>query len=315
MSTSEAAAEPASPGGYVLYDDLKARGQLYQKWMDGPDTAETGICRFQPTTANISFKMVNKNELGDAAESMGHEEELLDQLRQPMSDFRKESFEHHVDGEVAFWQGLIGEGILVLESVYHQCGPFMSEVSQRAYEKYYDISTLKHVMFTNIVNIRTMPLIMGTLGMEKKLHPRECHEYGTPDYQALIGSDLGRIVVGLVLSAFPRGTARISRVFISNVEDMAQMRLDIERTLTPAIRKSLADNGLSEEDLEMGSALTDLPEDLSEEGPVTIKQKGKQKVGGKSPAKGSKKTEAITGPNVKTRSMTRKEEKAAQKKS
>ncbi|KAJ5715245.1 uncharacterized protein N7483_012426 [Penicillium malachiteum] len=312
MATSEAATGPASLREYYMYRALLARGKRFQKWMDGPDTGETGVCPFQPPTANISLTQLEKNDLGDCEEAMEYEEYLLDQLRQPMQEFRKEYFDSRLNDTVTFWQGLIGKGILVIESVFREHGPFMSQISQRAYEKYYEIKTLRHVMVLNIVNIETQHLILYTLGLKKESHPRACYEHGTSAYQALIGTEIGRIVVALILSAFPRGTVRISRIFISNVDGMPQMRLDIERTLAPAIRKSLAENGLSEKDLETGSELSDLPEDLSEEESNTNKNKGKQKAGGKSKSYKAKVT--TTGPNVKTRSMTRKEKEAAQKK-
>ncbi|KAJ5701348.1 hypothetical protein N7488_008896 [Penicillium malachiteum] len=299
---------------YHVYRTLQARGERYQKWMDGPDTGEMGVCPFQPTTADISLTQLgDPNDLGDCEEAMWHEVELLDQLRLPKQDVIKEYFDSRSDDRVTFWQGLIGEGILVIESAFREHGPFMSEISQRAYEKHYDINTLKHVMVLNIVNTDTQHLIMYTLGLRNQWYPRKCYEYGTPEYQALIGTEIGRIVAGLVLSAFPRGTARISRVFTSNVTGVAQMRLDIERTLSPAIRKSLADNGLSEKDLETDSDLSEPPKELSEEESETNK-KGKQKAGGKSQAKERKKAKATSGPNVKTRSMARKEKEAAQKK-
>ncbi|KAJ5719756.1 hypothetical protein N7493_007334 [Penicillium malachiteum] len=299
---------------YHMYRTLQARGERYQKWMDGPDTGEMGVCPFQPTTANISLMQLgDPNDLGDCEEPMWHEVELLDQLRLSQQTVVKEFFDSRSNDRVTFWQGLIGRGILVIESAFREHGPFMSQISQRAYEKHYDINTLKHVMVLNIVNRNTQHLIMYTLGLKNQWYPRECYEYGTPEYQALIGTEIGRIVAGLVLSAFPRGTARISRVFTSNVVGMAQMRLDIERTLSPAIRKLLAENGLSEQDLETDSDLSDPPKELfDEESDTNIK--GKQKAGEESRAKEKKKARATSGPNVKTRSMARKEKEAAQKK-
>ncbi|KAJ5110078.1 hypothetical protein N7532_002723 [Penicillium argentinense] len=52
--------------------------------------------------------------------------------------------------------------------------------------------------------------------------------YGTPGYDALLGTRMGKVAVYLVLGVYPRGTCRIARVVTWEHNLEANLRFDIE---------------------------------------------------------------------------------------
>jgi hypothetical protein len=54
-------------------------------------------------------------------------------------------------------------------------------------------------------------------------------EHGTPEYEEILGTQLGRAVACLMISAFPRGTMRIYRIIPYLVASAdVELRFDIE---------------------------------------------------------------------------------------
>ncbi|KAJ5590067.1 hypothetical protein N7450_004039 [Penicillium hetheringtonii] len=101
---------------------------------------------------------------------------------------------------------------------------------------------LKHIFVSGIVNVDTRQFVSHEIHHESKQLPVEFKqvltwEYGTADYQALLATRIGKLVVYLVLGAFERGTRRIARVatwFHTNrLADTTnlQMRFDIEEVV------------------------------------------------------------------------------------
>lgn len=102
----------------------------------------------------------------------------------------------------------------------------------------FHIDTLRHVFFENVQNLETAPFVRRALYTEENnlSWPRkspQTWEYGTPEYDGLLGSRLGKIVGYLVLGAFPRGTRRITQIVTwaadpENHDRRLQIRFDID---------------------------------------------------------------------------------------
>lgn len=91
----------------------------------------------------------------------------------------------------------------------------MSEVSLAFYETDYLIDTLGHVIITNVVNEDTIFFLSGELHgdhLEFSDDWWRTWECGTPEYDALLGTRIGKMVAYMVLGGFERGTKRISRI-------------------------------------------------------------------------------------------------------
>ncbi|CAG8382878.1 unnamed protein product [Penicillium salamii] len=81
------------------------------------------------------------------------------------------------------------------------------------------ITTLKHVIFENVVNDETLGYCRDVLYPRKGVawetaggKPCLKLERGTQEYEEILGTQLGKSVACLVISGFPRGTKRISRI-------------------------------------------------------------------------------------------------------
>lgn len=119
------------------------------------------------------------------------------------------------------WGGRIGPGVVYIHDMLRlkgSGGPYASEITKAVYEKRYPIDTLKHVY---MVDVRDNPeatdfiknkLYSATNGISWPDTKPRSWEHGTPEYQALLGTQLGKTVVYLVLGGFVRGTREITRV-------------------------------------------------------------------------------------------------------
>lgn len=132
------------------------------------------------------------------------------------------------------YQHRTAHGAIFAENITRHFGPYWSQIALAQYAYDHHIDTLRHVYVVNIQNLYTWPYV------ESCLYPRhglqwydddqyQCWEYGTREYQELLGTKLGRGVARLVLSAWPRGTHRIEAIITWTYVGTLQMRFDIER--------------------------------------------------------------------------------------
>ncbi|KAJ5761504.1 hypothetical protein N7533_003543 [Penicillium manginii] len=137
---------------------------------------------------------------------------------------------HHFDGIIA--KGAIF--ITHMERVLGASRPWISELIKAAYENEFSIDTLRHVFFNIVVNKDTSHLIKNLLYAERRglSWPdvdRQIWEYATTEYQAILGTRIGKVVGYLVLGAFSRGTRRISRIVSwPGVMDTITLRFELE---------------------------------------------------------------------------------------
>ncbi|KAJ5390246.1 uncharacterized protein N7496_001314 [Penicillium cataractarum] len=115
----------------------------------------------------------------------------------------------------------------------------MSEVTKAVYERTFDISGLRYVIIKNVMNEQTGKLIKDLLYTSERSIPwpgkygqRDSWEWNTPEYQALLGTRLGKLVAYLVLGSYERGKRRIARIITYRTGDSPwpHMRFDIEDT-------------------------------------------------------------------------------------
>ena len=137
------------------------------------------------------------------------------------------------------WMGRSAYGVLFIENILRTSGsdsPWISEISQAVYEEDFPIETLRHVFVTTVVNRDTLPFVNYLYhNHREELDFGELKEWTSEDdgedFQALLGTRIGKIVAYLVLGAFERGTRRIARIVTwrAGSPRSLQMRFDIER--------------------------------------------------------------------------------------
>ncbi|KAJ5172619.1 hypothetical protein N7492_005212 [Penicillium capsulatum] len=127
------------------------------------------------------------------------------------------------------WLGRGGPGVLSVEDVRRDRsahGPYISELSIAAYKRSFSLDSLKYVFVTYIKNTATR-LVLNNLCPKDEV---TVLEFGTPEYQTLLGTPIGKIVAHLMLGAFDRGSGRISKVTIwwsGPRQNHAQAQFDI----------------------------------------------------------------------------------------
>ncbi|KAK4866425.1 hypothetical protein LT330_008357 [Penicillium expansum] len=231
---------------YVSDDTVanyRAIGAQYQAWIAGPTPTPCPIRRSRVTWADLVHPLEEHGfevylddfrstpeEVGNIAStglSTGNTWHYV-YLRQYgyWDDGRQEGY--------TVYQHRTGLGAIFVENITRQFGPYWAQVAQAQYQLDNHIDTLQHVYFINVQNLHTWPYVEFHLYPRHDLHwfddyEPQCWEYGTREYQELLGTKLGRGVARLVLGAWPRGTHRIDNIFTWTFVGNLQMRFDIKR--------------------------------------------------------------------------------------
>ncbi|KAJ5488156.1 hypothetical protein N7453_011610 [Penicillium expansum] len=231
---------------YVSDDTVanyRAIGAQYQAWIAGPTPTSCPIRRSRVTWADLVHPLEENGfevylddfrstpeEVGNIAStglSTGNTWHYV-YLRQYgyWDDGRQEGY--------TVYQHRTGLGAIFVENITRQFGPYWAQVAQAQYQLDNHIDTLRHVYFINVQNLHTWPYVEFHLYPRHDLHwfddyEPQCWEYGTREYQELLGTKLGRGVARLVLGAWPRGTHRIDNIFTWTYVGNLQMKFDIKR--------------------------------------------------------------------------------------
>lgn len=137
---------------------------------------------------------------------------------------------HRLDGRIA--KGVIF--ITLMERVLGAPRPWTSELIKIAYENQFSLDTLRHIFFDVVINEDTKHLIKNLLytderGLVWPDNTARMWDYQTSEYQAILGTRIGKAVGYFVLGAFPRGTRRISRIVSwAGVLESITLRFELE---------------------------------------------------------------------------------------
>ncbi|OQD68737.1 hypothetical protein PENDEC_c031G02294 [Penicillium decumbens] len=141
------------------------------------------------------------------------------------------------------WTGYTGPGVIWLKNIWKNdnatISPPFSQITQAFYERDFAINTLNHVFMTVVVNEETLGVVeklyldnFGRLGIQL-VEESECSMMawacGTPQFDVLLGTRLGKLAAYLVLGAFPRGSRRIVRIVVQYdwTTEFPTLRFDI----------------------------------------------------------------------------------------
>ncbi|CAG8896274.1 unnamed protein product [Penicillium nalgiovense] len=116
---------------------------------------------------------------------------------------------------------MVGPGILVATAIFRFDNIQWNEIARAVYEIDHPIDTLRHIMFTHVVNEQSEPYIKYILYPRRGRYldfaeGEACErlERGTLEYHEFLGTRLGKAAATLLISSFPRGTRCISRIVI-----------------------------------------------------------------------------------------------------
>ena len=237
----------------LKFGERQAAGRLLQQWMErtGSDTS-VAECPTQPS--RLQLKDLRKSKQFEIDEDMNPyipsqiEDEFVQinitgpssgawgmiSISEPSATDDTEYSDLHV------WEGQIAPGVLIIEEIKKSPGLFISEVCQAIYQNHFSIDTLKYVYMVDVCNRDTLSFVRDVLYTEANglVWPDDkIHDWklGTPEFEALLGTKLGKTVAHFVLGAFRRGTHRISQIRTFHTFETLQLRFSIEEVDTPVV--------------------------------------------------------------------------------
>ncbi|KAJ5735177.1 uncharacterized protein N7483_000302 [Penicillium malachiteum] len=134
------------------------------------------------------------------------------------------------------WSGMTANGVIVMGSISrteNSDHPFTSDIALALYANQFESTdSLRHILFDGVVNAQTRSLVAQHLYRDEDQLGEDIRqwEHGSQEYFELMGTRIGRVAAYTVLSAFPRGSHRISRI-VTDFEPGAlsvDIRFDIE---------------------------------------------------------------------------------------
>ncbi|CAI7673103.1 unnamed protein product [Penicillium crustosum] len=129
-------------------------------------------------------------------------------------------------------------GVIVLRNAYRHDGPWWSQIALAQYDIHFAGNALRHIYLENVVNddttdcVRTIwadtqPPNSQIFDIAPAAVNQMSWDFDTPGYKAILGTELGKGAAAIVLSAYPRGTHRVTRIVVWRL-GVLQIRLDIE---------------------------------------------------------------------------------------
>lgn len=227
----------------ITYADLQALqegGALRQEWIANPKSD----CPIPQSTLTFRdlrhwYKTYYNEELPDPVRDKAIEFGLPDE-KEPYvytSICTEKELTTSPNSLGDIWVGRAGPDVLFIEIIHRMPGstePHSSDIAKAVFENDFDISELRYVFVVDVVNEQTKHFV------ETQLYPTDENgrairdtvlkiwRHGSPEYQSLLETRIGKMVAYLVLGAFPRGTRRIAQIVIWYAESEGQCLGDLQ---------------------------------------------------------------------------------------
>lgn len=236
------------------YGYFQARGRLLQQWLDEPHRPGMQECPFGRTGLAATDLIFQNPAAADWSLSAPawDEGDRLGLLNE--GTYTPVVVADDLPTDLAYnsWEGAVEEGAIWIDSIFREDGPPMSEVTRVIYEAYHDPDTLQYITVLSIVNTTTKFFVTNMLLQgnwpDQRPDPRDVWEFGTPQYQALLGLPFGTLVATLLLASFPRSTVRVARIHTwMNPINTLHMRFDIEHTFDKFTRDFMSGVNVDED--------------------------------------------------------------------
>ncbi|KAJ5631462.1 uncharacterized protein N7484_011562 [Penicillium longicatenatum] len=206
-------------GAVLKYGERQVRGIFRMNWMLKPVTAL--LCKIEQSTLVINDLPWYESGKDDLSNGTMNTMELFGI---PFRDdyhaliaWSSNSTPNFADQ--SFFQGIFSDGLIVIEKMFREkAGAHISDVALAMYRHSYDIDNLKQIVICDIVNVDTVEFFQedlyigknnldysGNAGVQNWPHP-------TPEYLALLATEICSVGVNIVLGAWPRGTHYIANI-------------------------------------------------------------------------------------------------------
>ncbi|KAJ6014891.1 hypothetical protein N7540_009482 [Penicillium herquei] len=206
------------------YGKRQGDGQHLQKWMDSAAAPKSYIPR-----AKLSWSDLKEDEWVHCHHPANLPPGLLpwvEELGLPAdngyvtapSPYRYMMLRtRHFNQPPMSWIGYIGPGVIFINRLTRDNkSPFYSsDLTKAIYEQSFPLDDLKHIFVTEVVNYDTSLCAMETY-INKGLTPRSAGsrtwEPYTDEFNALLGTKIGKSIASFILASFGQGKKRIARI-------------------------------------------------------------------------------------------------------
>lgn len=124
------------------------------------------------------------------------------------------------------WQGSACQTMITLDNIRRESdsdAPYISDISLALFRSCFSLRNLRYIFVTSIVERQTSEFVISHLYRVHGIRwPNARHdvnfaeivtwEYGTPEYDALLGTRIAKIIAYIILGGFQRGSVRIARI-------------------------------------------------------------------------------------------------------
>lgn len=227
--------DPPMPRSWLRY-----RGAQISRWIDDP--SEPG-CPVPRNSVNFDQLERNAEFLGRSQLQISSDAIEFNLLLPPQTELRRSQMDY------SFWtmkydqdtfHGFTAPGLVALQAINRPIledsepsqAPHPSEIALALYD--HDIGgieSLRYVFALCVVNVQTQHLLMHDIYPSWPRTAPDIWEYGSQQYEEIIGTRIGRTVGYLMLGGFARGSRRIARIVVFCVDSTLQIRFDIEAIL------------------------------------------------------------------------------------
>ncbi|CAI7650101.1 unnamed protein product [Penicillium viridicatum] len=200
-------------------DGYQTTGAQFEQWManTGPAGPACPVTQSTHTLADVcaEFTVVKSEFAVPPVEILG----ALDSTDLP-SDPKSKVYRYSKMNRpgklsrVPTYEHYIVEGAIIAKAIFRKGqGPPWTDIALALYKDEADINTLRHVFYTTVENKETQPLVGKVLYRERNFDGAGTRGGTTiriwnmhdPEFQQILGTQLGRATARLVLAAWPRG--------------------------------------------------------------------------------------------------------------
>lgn len=215
----------------IRYREFQKQGAIREEWIANPDSAvpcPASKSEFSFKNADDSYWEINNYEIGLPDSFEQSDMEALNIREQVYQRVNADMYSD--EGEVIAFSGRAGKKVLFIEDITKgsETGPWISEVCMAAYQMHFPLFTLRHIFIANLNEKETKEFATERLKLE--MDPK-AFKSGTPEFQQILGTRIGKTVAYIVLNSFDRGTRKISKISMwltGGQSRSIQARFDLE---------------------------------------------------------------------------------------
>ncbi|CAG7928565.1 unnamed protein product [Penicillium olsonii] len=217
------------PAHYV-HGEIQMVGAQWQRWIEDPNApgCRVTLRRFpfdlldlvNRTDARSRWKAI-RNSFCDPPDMLTLE---LNSLGLPTRDNQYRTLllqgpPTQLGEERNIYTHCTSQGVIIVQDITRNNGPHWNEIAAGQCEMDYRIESLRHIYFTDVMNRNVLEFVL-----ERLYHPilrvpwtewnpigdmPRNWEYGTPEYQGMMGTTFGKAVAALLISVFPGGSFKL----------------------------------------------------------------------------------------------------------